>query len=153
MRFVESSQRGENIMEKISVKFIKVYPPYMVGEVATFFSAQANRLIDRGFAVYAGGDNARETAADRLKALRGAPNDRAIHGPAATKHIPGPDAVKSPSSTGNLPGGTSTAPGQKDAGKMEGNSKTGPKVGGPGRKCGLCGKPGHTRTNCPAKKK
>jgi len=80
-------------MKKITVKFIEIYPPYNKGEVATFFEREATRLIDRGFAVYEGGDVKRENQADRLKALRGAPETRHIPGPAETRDV-GPDAIK-----------------------------------------------------------
>lgn len=116
-------------MKKITVKFIESYPPYMKGETATFFEREASRLCDRGFAMYVGGDEQRDDAASRLRALRGAPEDRAVHGPETTRHIAGPTETK------NTPEGPS---------RVEGGGNT--------RKCGLCGQPGHTRNNCPKKK-
>lgn len=117
-------------MKRITVQFTETYPPYAIGEKATFFEREANRLIDRGFAMYAGGDEKRETQADRLKALRGAPETRHIPGPAETRDL-GPDATKT---------------------HVEGNRPSQVEGAGNTRKCGLCGKPGHTRANCPTKK-
>lgn len=128
-------------MKKITIKFIESYPPYSKGETATFFEREANRLTDRGFAMYAGGDPSRDNQADRLRSLRGAPHTRHIPAPEATRHIPGPDAVKGPEKGPDAPEGTSSAP--------QGNRPA--EVEGSGPKCGICRKPGHNRTNCPEK--
>ena len=115
-------------MNKITVKFIEQYPPYNKGEVATFFEREANRLIDRGFAVYEGGDEKRESQADRLKALRVAPMTRHIPGPENTREI-GPDDTKTnldnKDATTGKPGGKKGHSGSR---RKSGNSKNSKKT-------------------------
>jgi D-alanyl-D-alanine carboxypeptidase len=81
-------------MIQITIKFIEAYPPYNKGETATFFEREANRLIDRGFAMYEGGDRSKETAADKLRELKNRSEVKSIPGPAETRHIPGPEETK-----------------------------------------------------------
>lgn len=133
-------------MKKITIKFIENYSPYLKGESATFFEREANRLIDRGFAIYASGDAERETAADRLKALHET-ESKNIPGPAMTRHIPGPENTKGQNASGSEEkkgNDTKGHSGPNSASKVEGAGKT-------ARKCGKCGKPGHVKTNCPQK--
>ena len=81
-------------MEKITIQFIKAYPPYNKGETATFFERQATRLIDNGFAIYQEGDNKKDTAADKLRELKNRSEVKSIPGPMETRHIPGPEETK-----------------------------------------------------------
>jgi hypothetical protein len=123
----ENPHKGyKNIMKKVTIKFILPYPPYSVGEEATFFEKEANRLLDRGFAMYLSGKPEVETQADRLKALRGV---QTKHIPSApeTRHIPGPeetkDAPQGPQTSENGPDETITAPAPKLTGKRKGSGK------------------------------
>lgn len=109
-------------MNRITIKFIHDHSPYIKGDVATFFEKEANRLIDRGLAMIYGSETRRAKDAAALKNVPGAPE---------TRHIPGPDNTR-------IPGG-------KGPSKVEGGASG-------GRKCGECGKPGHTKANCPEKK-
>lgn len=106
-------------MMQIKVQFLTAYPPYAKGEFATFPEREANRLIDRGFAMYAGGDQARETAADRLKAIRQAPRTMAIPGPApVSPEAPSPVKIETKATT--------PAPRAPRASSVEGKGKNTP---------------------------
>lgn len=127
----ENPHKDQNIMKKITIKFIHPYPPYSVGEEATFFEKEANRLLDRGFAMYLSGKPEVETQADRLKALRGV----------QTRHIPGPEETKAPQAPQTGPkeqGDTNVAPAPKTSGNRKGSGKNNPSGsrprGGKGKK-------------------
>lgn len=115
-------------MKKITVQFIENYPPYQKGDTATFFEREATRLTDRGFAVYVGGDDKRESQADRLRALRGAPAAKEIPGPAETRHIPGPAETRD-----QKPDATKSHVEGNRAPKVEGGAKKGTSGRGKGR--------------------
>jgi hypothetical protein len=104
-------------MKKITIKFIHPYPPYNVGDIATFFEREADRLTDRGFAMYVSGKPEVESQADRLKALRGV-GTKHVPVPPQTRHIPGPEETKKD----DAPQGPQTSA------KPETSSDTAPKV-------------------------
>lgn len=125
-------------MKKITVKFIHPYPPYQVGDIATFNEREASRLTDRGFAMYMGGDDKRDDDASRLRALRNSPAGKAILGPAETRHIPGPEETKTP----EAPQGPASAPESQKVAKTASTPRTRSKVEGSGKKKGSKGKGG-----------
>lgn len=122
-------------MKKITIKFIHPYPPYNRGESATFYEKEANRLTDRGFAVYVGGDAKLETQADRLKALRGAqtqairtaPQNQAIQGPSEATQSPQPSRTapnKQSIETKGKPATAKTQGGKNKGPRGRSNSKS-----------------------------
>lgn len=107
------------------IKFIEHFKVYMIGEVASFPADEAEYLVNAGFAVFVvqqSGD------ADRLKKIMN-PDQKSVPAAPETKHIP-------------------AAPQNKAVQKPEASTKSNASAG---RKCGKCGKAGHTRANCPAK--
>lgn len=116
-------------MEKITIKFIKAYPPYNQGETATFFERQATRLIDHGFAIYQEGNNQKDTAADKLRELKNRSEVKSIPGPMETRHIPGPDETKmsddlnEPKIDEKEPDDTNINNGENNLSKVEGTGK------------------------------
>ncbi|HOB89783.1 MAG TPA: hypothetical protein PKG74_00420 [Candidatus Colwellbacteria bacterium] len=125
-------------MNRITIKFLVDYTPYKTGEIATFFEREANRLIDRGFAMkYVAPGQPADSAAEKLKALSNtstrsipaAPETKVIPGPEKTKAPEGPkdpekvEAPQSPINGGNAQTDEGSGQAPKVASKVEGKAK------------------------------
>lgn len=105
-------------MQRITVKFLYHHSPYIKGETATFFEREANRLIDRGIAMYAAGDRSREDTAAKLRAIRGESVE--------TRHVPGPEntqAVEGPGEAVSTQEVPEVGQAPQTPSKVEGNTK------------------------------